>query len=143
VHLASGDDVGCDLVFDEGDAVAQLQLALFQPLNLQYVGSRRVLQGFDRDVQITMLLLQARQRGPQLPFFLFGHRRNALGAAGALAAERQSMRISRFLRCRFKSSYPKDGWALLMSRGFVAAHNEWPVDDGQGPCHTPRVRLAI
>ncbi|MFK4722038.1 hypothetical protein ABIE89_003138 [Bradyrhizobium niftali] len=28
----SGDDVGRDLVFDEGDAVAQQQLALLQPL---------------------------------------------------------------------------------------------------------------
>ena len=39
--LDSGDDVGRDLIFDEGDAVAQLQLAFLQALQLQQVRRRR------------------------------------------------------------------------------------------------------
>src|SRR5690348_1483235 len=54
----SGDDVGCDLVFDEGDAVTQLQLALLQPLQPQQVGGRRLMQRIDRRVEIAVLLLQ-------------------------------------------------------------------------------------
>ena len=37
---ALGDDVGRELVFDEGDAVAQVQLALLQALDLNDVGAR-------------------------------------------------------------------------------------------------------
>ena len=33
-----GDDIRRDLVFDEGDAVAQLQLALLQPLQPRELG---------------------------------------------------------------------------------------------------------
>ena len=33
-----------------------------------------MLQGRDRDVEVAVLLLQARQLLPQLAFFLFGHR---------------------------------------------------------------------
>src|SRR5258707_13133210 len=38
---ASGDDIRRDLVFDEGDAIAQLQLALLQPLQPQQRSEER------------------------------------------------------------------------------------------------------
>jgi len=72
-HGRSGDDVGGQLVLDEGDAIAELQFSLFQALNLQYVGAGGVLQGLDGDVEIPMLLHQPRQIGPELVFLLFGH----------------------------------------------------------------------
>src|SRR5215510_10431688 len=69
----SRNDVGRELVLDEGDTVAQVQFALFEPLNLDDVVSGRVVEGFDRGVEIPVLLQQARQGSPQLVFFLFGH----------------------------------------------------------------------
>src|SRR5580692_7469608 len=77
----SRNDVRRQLVFDEGDAVAQLQLALLQALHLDDVGAERVLQCSNRGVEIAMLLLQARQLQPQLAFFLVCHCR--LGRARA------------------------------------------------------------
>src|ERR1700722_17598937 len=74
------DNIGGKLVCDKGDAVAQMEFALFQPLHLDNVGARRVLQRRDRGVEIAMQLLQARKLLPQLAFFLFRHRR--LGYAG-------------------------------------------------------------
>src|SRR5689334_23340853 len=50
----SGDDVGRDLVFDEGDAVAQLQLALLQSLQSQQIRRRRLMQRVDRRIEIAM-----------------------------------------------------------------------------------------
>src|SRR5208337_230558 len=70
-----GDDIRGQLVFDEGYAVAQLQLALLQALNLDDVGAGRNLQCRDRGVEVAMLLLQAGKLRPQLAFFLFCHRR--------------------------------------------------------------------
>ena len=64
-----------ELVFDEGDAVAQVQLALLQALHLDEVGARRFLQRRNRGIEVAMLLLQARQLRPKLAFFLFCHRR--------------------------------------------------------------------
>ena len=80
----SRNNVRRKLVFDEGDAVAQLQLALLQPLHLDDVGARRVLQRRNRGVEVAMLLLQARKLRPKLAFFLFRHCR--LGRALALPA---------------------------------------------------------
>jgi len=57
-----------------GNAVAQVELALLQPLHLQQVGARRVLQCRDRGIKIAVLLLHARQLLPQLAFFVLGHR---------------------------------------------------------------------
>jgi len=56
-----------------GDAVAQVELTFFQPLYLQLVGSRGMLQCRNRGIKVAMLLLQARQLLLQLPFFLFRH----------------------------------------------------------------------
>src|SRR5437762_12438796 len=69
----SGDDVGCDLVFDEGDAVAQLQLALLQPLQPQQVRRRRLMQRVDRRIEITMLLLQPGELVFELALIFVGH----------------------------------------------------------------------
>ena len=72
---SSRNDIRRELVLDEGDAVAQLQLALLQALHLDDVGARRLLQRRNRGVEVAMLLLQARKLRPKLAFFLFGHRR--------------------------------------------------------------------
>ena len=71
----SRNNIRRELVFDEGDAVAQLQLALLQALDLDDVGARRLLQRRNRGVEVAMLLLQARQLRPKLAFFLCRHRR--------------------------------------------------------------------
>lgn len=69
----SRNDIRRQLVLDESDSVAQVQLAFFEPLDLQAVTARSVLQGFDRGVEIPVLLHQASQGRPQLPFFFVGH----------------------------------------------------------------------
>ena len=84
----SGNNVGKQLVFDEGNAVAQVQFALFQPLDLQDIGARRILQGCDRGVEVAMLLLQARKLRPELTFFLFGHA-HRFGTRGLVNAPRR------------------------------------------------------
>jgi len=73
------DDVRRQLIFDKGDAVAQLQFALFESLNLDEVGSGRILQRCNRGIEVAMLLLQARKLRPKLAFFLFRHRRLGRG----------------------------------------------------------------
>ncbi len=70
----SGDDVRRDLIFDEGDAVAQLKLALLQALQLQEIRRRGQLQGCDRCVEVTMLLLQAHELCLELTVVFIGHR---------------------------------------------------------------------
>ena len=71
----SGDDVRRDLIFDEGDAVAQLQLALLQTLQLQQVRSRRRLQRRDRGIQIAMFLLQTQKLCLELAVVFVGDQR--------------------------------------------------------------------
>jgi hypothetical protein len=70
---SSSDDVGRDLVFDEGDAVAQLQLALFQPLQPQQIRRRRLMQRIDRRVEIAVLLLQPREFVLKFALIFVGH----------------------------------------------------------------------
>jgi len=79
-HSRSGDDVRGQLVFNEGDAVAQEKLALLQPLNLQDIRSEGVLEGFDCGIEVAVLLEQARQSGPELAFFLLCHTKIAVSA---------------------------------------------------------------
>ena len=71
---ASRNDIWRKLVLDEGNAVAQVELALLEPLHLQHVGAGGALQGGNRGVEVTVLLLEPGQLLPQLAFFLFGHR---------------------------------------------------------------------
>lgn len=60
-HRSSRDDVGQKLVLQGGDPVAQDQLALLQPLDLQAVGAGLRLQRVDGAVEIAVLLPQAEQ----------------------------------------------------------------------------------
>ena len=69
----SRNDVGGELIFDLDNSIAQLQLALFQPLHLQKVGSRGVMQSFDGGIEIAMLLAQASQLRPQFAIVLLLH----------------------------------------------------------------------
>ena len=70
----SGDNVRGQLVLDVGDAIAELKLALLEPLDLQLVGAGGVLQGRDCRVEVAMLLLQSRQLVLQLTLLVFIHR---------------------------------------------------------------------
>jgi len=69
----SGDDIGRDLIFDEGDAVAQLQLAFLQPLQPEQVRRRRLMQRVDRRIEIAMLLLQPGELVFKLALIVVGH----------------------------------------------------------------------
>jgi hypothetical protein len=69
----SGNDIRRDLVFDEGDAVAQLQLALLQPLQPQQIRRRRLVQRVDRRIEIAMLLLQPGKLVFELALIFVGH----------------------------------------------------------------------
>jgi hypothetical protein len=69
----SGDDVGGDLVFDEGDAVTQLQFAFFQALQPQQIGSGRLMQSVDRRVEVAVLLLQPSEFGLEFALIFLGH----------------------------------------------------------------------
>jgi hypothetical protein len=62
-----------DLVFDEGDAVAQLQLAFLQALQPQQVRRGRLMQGIDRRIQIAVFLLEAGELGGEFALFFVGH----------------------------------------------------------------------
>ena len=69
----SGDDIRRDLVFDEGDAVAQLQFAFLQPLQPQQIWCRRLMQRVDRRIEIAMLLLQPGELVFKLALIIVGH----------------------------------------------------------------------
>ena len=69
----SGDDIRRDLVFDEGNAVAQLQFAFLQPLQPQQVRRRRLMQRVDRRIEITMFLLQPGELVFKLALIIVGH----------------------------------------------------------------------
>ena len=92
----SRDDVGRQLVFDEGNAIPQIELALFQPLDLKQVRPRRVLQGHNGGVQVAVLLLQARQLLPQVAFFLLGHCHRWFAGRPAISPPAPSSKLSRF-----------------------------------------------
>jgi hypothetical protein len=67
------DNIGRDLVFDEGDAVAQLQFAFLQPLQPQQIRRRRLMQRIDRRVEVAVFLLEAREFGGEFALILVGH----------------------------------------------------------------------
>src|SRR5215470_19771506 len=70
---ASGNDIGGDLVFDEGDAVAQQELALLQPLQAQQIRRGRLMQRVDRRVEVAVLLLQPGKLGLEFALIFVGH----------------------------------------------------------------------
>ena len=69
----SRDNVGRQLVLDEGDAVAQAESAFFQALNLDCVSPRDSLKGFNRGIEVAMLLAQPLELCFQLDVFVLGH----------------------------------------------------------------------
>jgi hypothetical protein len=69
----SGNYVRRDLIFDKGDTVAQLQLALLQPLQPQQIGRRRLMQRINRSVEIAVFLLQPCELGFEFALIFVGH----------------------------------------------------------------------
>jgi hypothetical protein len=67
------DDVRGQLVLEEGDAVAQAEPAFLQALDLDRIGPRDSLQGFDCSIEIPMLLAQPLELCLQLDIFIIGH----------------------------------------------------------------------
>jgi hypothetical protein len=67
------DDVRRDLVLDEGNAVTQLQLAFFQPLQPQQIRCGRLMQRINRRVEIAVLLLQPCELGFKFALIFIGH----------------------------------------------------------------------
>jgi len=53
--------------------VAQLQLALLQPLQPQQIGRGRLMQRIDRRVEIAVFLLQPRELGFEFALIFVGH----------------------------------------------------------------------
>jgi hypothetical protein len=60
-----------------------LQLLFFQSLHLKQIRAGRILECRNRGVEVAMRLVQPRQLGPQLVFFLLSH---ALWVAWVIAA---------------------------------------------------------
>ena len=73
VEKLSRDDIGRDLVFDEGDAVTQMQFALLQPLQPQQIRRRRLMQGIDCRVEVAVLLLQTCELGVEFALIIVSH----------------------------------------------------------------------
>ena len=69
----SRNNIRRDLVFDEGDAVAQLQLAFFQALQPQQVRRGRLMQRIDRRVEVAVFLLEPRELCGKLALVFVGH----------------------------------------------------------------------
>jgi hypothetical protein len=55
----SGNDIGCKLVFEKCQPVAQNKFSLLKPLNLQPITGSKLEQRLYRGIKITMLLPQA------------------------------------------------------------------------------------
>src|SRR5262245_13675732 len=68
------DDVRGELVFDQDDLVAELELALLQPLHLKQIGAWRIVESRNRRIQVAMLLAQLRELRPQFAFVVLVHR---------------------------------------------------------------------
>jgi hypothetical protein len=69
----SGNDVRRNLIFDKGDTVAQLQLALLEPLQPQQIRRRRLMQRINRSVEIPVFLLQPCELGFEFALIFVGH----------------------------------------------------------------------
>lgn len=70
---ASRDDVRRDLILDEGDAIAQVQLALLQSLHHQQIRRRRLMQRIDGRIEIAVLLLQPCKLCVEFALIFVGH----------------------------------------------------------------------
>src|SRR5882757_6294000 len=105
---ASGDDVGRDLIFDEGDAIAQLQLPLLQALQHQEIRRRRLMQRINRSIEIAVLLLQTRKLGVEFALILIVH--------GCILADRQDEVVADEAARYFAEYRP---WARAVQAGLV------------------------
>lgn len=81
------DDIRRDLILDESDAVAQLQLAFFQPLQPQEIRRRRLMQGIDRGVQVAVFLLKPGEFGSKFALILGHDMRNLESRRGCNGSE--------------------------------------------------------
>ncbi len=75
--MGLGNDIRGQGVLDERDSIAQVELALFQSLNLNDVLAGRSLQRLDRGIEVTVFLLQLRKLRLELRLFLLCHNRRA------------------------------------------------------------------
>ena len=91
----SGYDVGKELVFHEGQAIAQGELALLETLDLQLVARADGAQGVDRGVEVAMLLLQSLQF--RFKRFAFGVGNFGRHEVRAIGADRNVQDIARTL----------------------------------------------
>ena len=128
---SSGDDVGRDLIFDEGDTIAQLQLAFLQALQLQEIGAGRQLQRGDRRVEIAMLLLQAQELCLELTVVFVGHRLQSIKIVSASQAET----VLRWLR---RSGTEPHAPVIAVHAGFQNAGSFFKNFCGSGDCGKPR-----
>ena len=132
-RCASGDDIRREFVFDEGDAVAQVEFALLQALDLDDVGPRRRLKRRNRRVEVAMLLLKACKLRSELAFFLLCHRRLGRTAArsgqsiGAPLHHRQGrlLTVSYYRLSRFRRR-PTSPTTSFAQRGF-SPRGKWSI----------------
>lgn len=64
----SGNDVGDQMILHHGDLIAQAQLALLEPRQLNLIVSRNAAQRFYRRVEVTMLVRQRFESRAQFDF---------------------------------------------------------------------------
>ena len=69
----SGRNIRKKTVIDTGDQVLQLQLAFFQPRQLQLIAMRRIGNCGDRGIEIAMFLAKLGELRLQDLFFFVGH----------------------------------------------------------------------
>src|SRR5437660_8256376 len=115
--LASlSNDIGRELILDEGDTIAQLQFSLLEALHLEQVGTRRTLERADRRVEVAMLLLQTCQSRPELAFFLFGHRRRFVAGRAQPACMHRKPNKYRVSACLLQVERPNllTAWGDLL-----------------------------
>ena len=112
------DDVGRELVFNEGNSIPQHELALLEPLYLEDIGRGRPLQRLDRRVEVAMLLAQPGKLRPQIGFFLLGHPcRSVRATLSCACASGQSKRGQTQAPQQHTCNSIKD------IGGFIALHN--------------------
>src|SRR6266513_1633040 len=69
----SGRNIGKKTIFDEGNLVLELQLAFFQPRQLQLIAMRGTGNCSDRRIEIAVLLTKLSELRSQNLFFFIGH----------------------------------------------------------------------
>src|SRR5580700_2016224 len=98
-RCALRDNIRRQLIFEPRHLIAQQKLALLQPLQLQLVRLAGVSQGFDRRVEVAVLLTQPLDLGDQRRMFL--RRRPLLVHLAPLYASRSEPSTPSARRCRW------------------------------------------